>query len=154
MPSQSLSGDTAPNTIRTAMESGLTRQRRRYTTEVLQLRVVWEFSDTEFGVFMAFHKHKVNMGCDWFLMPLPIGGGAVVDTVVRFKEGNFNQQYVPVNNWTVSATLEVQERPVFTEEVLDFYLGIGFSENELTNLVAASIDFHYCVHTTLQTNLN
>lgn len=153
MPQTSLAGDAQPNSIRTQMDSGTVRQRRRFTAEKVFVNVSWELSDNEFGVFVAYHLYKLNLGNDWFNMSLPLGGG-INNHVVRFVDGRFSQQYVTVGFWRVSAVLEIQERAVFSEDVLEFYLDNGFSDEAIENLLFDVNAFHQCVHETLPTNLN
>lgn len=147
LPETSLSGDTDPNTIRTQMDSGATRQRRRFTVERLFVRASWEWSDNEFGVWCAWHKFKINLGADWFIMDLPLGGG-VEPHIVRLVDGKFSQQYVPVSYVRVSTTLEVKERVTYSEDVLAFYLDLGFSETAIQNLLASANAFHVFLHET------
>jgi hypothetical protein len=153
LPNVDLSASLEPNTIRTTMDSGATRQRRRFSSDVITVDASWSLSDTEFGVFIAYHDYRLNAGNDWFEMPLPLGGGVHVH-VVRFVEGKFDQQYDEVSYWTVSAKLEVVQRVKFSPELLSFYLDIGFSESATGNLLSLIDSFHNCVHVTLPNNLN
>lgn len=148
-----LGGGQDSNTLRTQMESGTYRQRRRYTAERLAMRATWTLDDTEFAVFVAIHKWKLNLGNDWFQMDIPLGGG-ILPHVVRFVDGKFDQNYDDVQYWRVGAVLEIQERAVISEAALDLYLELGFSEDALTNIISAIDGFHECLHQTLPSNLN
>lgn len=152
--SSAYSGDQAANTVRTTMDSGSIRQRRRFSVEILTLSCTWELSDTEFGIFCAFVKYRLNLGADWFLMNLPAGGDDVQLHQVRFQNGNFKQTYTDVGFWDVQATLDVMQRMIISETVLDFYLATGFSDNERQNLIDAFNAFHNSVHVTSPANLN
>src|SRR4051812_5067554 len=92
-PAQDLSIALDTNHIRTRMESGLTRQRRRYTADAATISVVWEMSDLEFGLFSIFHRNYLNLGADWFTIPLPMNGNSLTPHVARFVSGNYRQQY-------------------------------------------------------------
>jgi hypothetical protein len=109
-PTQALSLRQRANSIRTKMDAGNVRQRRRFTTEILQVEIRWEFTDAEMSLFISWHKQKINLGTDWFTLSLPLGTTGFQTHTVRFQDGDFNQDYVPVSNWEVSATLDVQQR--------------------------------------------
>ena len=142
-PNTSLGAQAAANSIRTAMENGSIRQRRRFSTDRITTSVTWTLTDLELGIFAAFHKHRLNLGNDWFQMDLPLSGGGLLPHTVRFVDGKFNQSIASgVGYWDVSAQLEIQERVVFTEEVLDFYLQVGFSASDIQNLLADVANFH------------
>jgi hypothetical protein len=153
LPTADLAADEQANSIRTRMESGSTRQRRRFSIESLAVDVTWELNDEQMAMFTAFHKYKINLGNDWFEMQLPLGGG-VQTHKVRFQEGKFAQKYQDVGHWEVTAKLDIEERYTFSEELLDTFLNIGSSETEIANFLAGVTDFHNCIHQTLPTNLN
>lgn len=153
LPTTSFSGAQEANSIRTSMDSGAVRQRRRFTAERLVLSVKWQFSDLEMAVFTAFHKFRLNLGNDYFIMNLPVGGDVQPHTV-RFVDGKFAQAYADVMHWDVTAQLEVLERYVIDEALMSVYLAVGFGESEISTLLAAFDGVHFAVHTTLHTNLN
>lgn len=146
-PNTSLLVNGSPNSVRTQMDSGLVRQRRRFTVEQVQVRVQWTMGDTELAVFVAWHKFKIGLGNDWFIMNLPLGG-EVQPHVVRFLDGKFDHQYVPVSYWDVSAILEIQERVTYDEDTLAFYLDLGFTPGAIANLYAFTDEFHIFLHDT------
>lgn len=121
LPSQDLSVGTGANSIRTKMDGGNIRQRRRFSTEIVQVRLTWEFDDEQMGVFIAWHKFKINLGSDQFILNIPLGGLVVQPHVVRFTNGEYSQEYSAVMNWNVSATFDVVVRAQLTEEALDTY---------------------------------
>lgn len=153
LPTTSFGADEAGNALRTEMDSGTIRQRRRFSADRVTVDAQWEMGDTEFGVFCAWHKFKINAGSDWFNMVLPLGGG-YENHVVRFVGGRYSQSYEEVDNWKVSATLEVQQRVTFSEALLDLYLEVGSNDESLTNFIDVVNRFHLCVHQTLPANLN
>lgn len=118
--------NTSSNSIRTTMDSGVIRQRRRFTVEQVFAQATWELSDKAMTILIAFLKYKVNLGNDSFFMDLPLGGqeGAVTH-VVRFVEGKFTQQYSEGGFWDVAAELEILPRLVITEAALDTHLAAG-----------------------------
>lgn len=153
-PSDQFQVDTQPATIRTNMEGGTVRQRRRYTTDYALLAVKWQFTDVEYGIFQAFVFNYLNQGSDWFKMSLPVAGGGLVQHAVRFVGGNFKASYVPVSNWDVTATLEVTDVQRFNRDTLDIYLYLGFTESELNGFLATLAGIHNAVHYVAPINLN
>ena len=134
------------------MESGTVRQRRRFTVEALQVKVSWELSDVELEVFTAFHKHRLNLGNDWFTLPMPSGGG-VKDHTVRFVQGKFSQDYQNVGRWRVSATMDVRDRDTLSAAVLDVFMEAGTDPVALQAFVTSVNNLHNLVHVTLPANL-
>lgn len=150
-PTVGLVGKADPNVIRTPMESGYVRQRLRFTKQLFTLDVSWELSAFEYEVFTAFHKHRLNMGTDWFLIYLPLGD-TVQEFQVRFKGGEYKHAYRLVNYWEISAALELHTRHTMDADVLTALVDIGFSDAEIQLLLLAIDDFHKAVHVTLPFN--
>lgn len=148
-PSENFKCEILPSSIRTNMDSGITRQRRRFTTDYAQLSVRWDFSDTEFGIFAAFHQYKLVQGSAWFTINLPLGGDGMQPHIARFVDGKYSHDYVPVGYWAVSATLEVQQINRFSEATLDIYLYLGFTQAEIEGLLRLFDRFHAVVNTDL-----
>lgn len=135
-PTTSLSVAQRPSAIRTKMDSGFVRQRRRFSVEHVGVGVDWSFDDFQMGMFEAFHKHKINLGADWFEMQVPLGGGNIRTHVVRLIDGIYSQQYEDVGYWKVSCDLEVQERHIYSEYILDKYAAEGMSVEVLAEIEA------------------
>lgn len=153
LPTTALSADEQANAIRTRMDSGTVRQRRRFTTEMLAADVTWELTDEETALFIAFHRYKLNLGSDWFTMLLPLGGGVQVHTV-RIIDGQFSQKYVDVGRWEISCKLDVQERFTYSEDLLDIFLNIGANEDDISAFLTTIASFHTCVNENLPNGLN
>ena len=152
LPTSALNLDGLDNAVRTTMEAGTVRQRRRFTVEALQVKATWELSDVELEVFTAFHKHRINLGNDWFVLPMPSGGG-IKDHVVRMVQGKFSQDYQNVGRWRVSATLDVRDRETLSSAVLDVFVEIGTDPDSLAAFVSAVSGLHAFVHVTLPSDL-
>lgn len=107
---------------RTDMESGPARQRQRFTATPTRIPVRWRFSQLQFGLFEAWHKHKA--GAEWFAIDL-LGGVGMVSHETRFV-GQSNSPYraVPTRGgvWIVTSMLEIRARPVLSAEALDVAL--------------------------------
>lgn len=122
-----LGHDHSNNTIRTDMDSGQPRQRMRFTSGWRTMPVSWSLDNTQYAVFQAIFKYKLNQGADWFEMPVPMGDPADAEEevfeiqVVRFV-GGFKTKYKDVMHWTVTATIESENTSPMTESELDAYL--------------------------------
>ncbi len=115
--------------LRTDMESGPARQRRRFTQAPTKLPVRWRFTAHEFMVFESWFKNKAKAGGAWFSVTL-LGGLGMTDHEARFVgrgQAPYNAQ--PHRGgpgdgarWIVTSALEVRDRPVLSEEALDIVL--------------------------------
>ena len=94
--------------IRTDMETGIPRQRRRFTAPLDVIAVTWIFSDSEFTTFENFVNNDINGGADWFDCDLKDGQG-VRTMEVRFMGGTYEAKLVGMD-WQVDAHLEVRNR--------------------------------------------
>jgi len=104
-PSANFSGTTAAPVLRTEMDSGLVRQQSRFATSLRTYNVSWEFDAAEFEDFKTFFHTTLANGTKTFQLPMMTDGGlTTID--VKFAGGVYNQRYVPVDRWNVSATLE------------------------------------------------
>ncbi|CUW39670.1 conserved protein of unknown function [Magnetospirillum sp. XM-1] len=137
--------------LRTEMEAGPARQRRRYTQTPTRIPVRWRFTQWEFGIFEAWYKWKGKEGATWFSMDL-LGGLGIVAHEARFVgSGNSPYKANPQrggpgqgSRWIVTTTLEIRERPVLTEPALNIVLA-----EDVTGLFAAITSLHATVHTTM-----
>ena len=59
--------------VRTEMEAGPARQRRRYTQTPSRITVKWIFNLEQFAVFEAWYKYYAQEGGEWFIITL-LGG--------------------------------------------------------------------------------
>lgn len=102
--------------LRTDMESGPARARRRYTRVPTRYTLTCEFSREEMDVFEAWHKWELLDGQAWFTMPLANGRGvSVVDT--RFV-GPFTARLIQGGAFEAAFEVEVRARPVMTQAEL------------------------------------
>ena len=134
--------------LRTEMEAGPARQRRRYTQTPSRIPVRWRFSQLEFGIFEAWYKWKGKEGATWFSMTL-LGGIGMGPHEARFVgSGNSPYKASPQRGglgqgarWIVTTTLEIRERPVLSEPALNIVLA-----EDLARLFAAIDSLHATVH--------
>ena len=99
--------------IRTDMEAGLARVRRRFTAVPTEYKVTWKFTREELGIFEKFYQEDLFDGTAWFNIPL-VNGVGETNHVARFKEPYSAQTGLREFSWVVTATLEVVSRPLPT----------------------------------------
>ncbi len=100
--------------IRTQMDSGSPRNRRRFTTYPTRIPVEWLFTEAEMATFESWFDNTVNSGESWFNVNL-INGLSVSSYEARFYGSNGNPwkaSMQPGNSYVVSAILEVKSRPI------------------------------------------
>lgn len=97
--------------IRTELETGRARQRRRYTSVPSLASVSWLMSQAQAQLFEAWFKWTLSDGAEWFNARLrtPLG---LQDYECRFAEMYSGPDLVGVDRWRFSADLEIRERQV------------------------------------------
>ena len=96
--------------MRTELQSGRARQRRRYTSVPSLASVSWIFSQGEAQFFEAWFRWQLSDGAEWFNVTLrtPMG---LMPYECRFADMYTGPQLVGVDRWQVQAKLEIRERP-------------------------------------------
>jgi hypothetical protein len=122
-------------TVRTDMDSGTVRVRRRFTRSPVISPAVWTFSQREFGLFEWWFENEIDGGAAWFQGPAMNGTGRI-QVQCRFIDGN-DGPYVatPIGGtlWRVSAQLEIDQMP--KGNLIDFWpegtptLDLNFAAN-------------------------
>lgn len=95
--------------IRTDMDQGPARQRRRFTTTPSSYDVQWLMTEAEFAIFESWYRDEADDGAAWFTIGLNNGKG------LQNVEARFQQPWVAASastKYQVSATLEVRNRPI------------------------------------------
>lgn len=135
-PSQSYKLGITNRVMRTKMDSGRIRQRRRSTESVNAISVKWEMTDEEFQLFESFCFFSLDGANSWFEAKILTGGG-IVTSVVRFQGGKYDATYQSHLHWVVTAKLDVQDINRMDKEVFDFYdeLEGELSFSEIDDLV-------------------
>ena len=110
LPAPLLAGYTiAPEAgfIRTSMDVGAMRQRRRYTAQPTQLQASWVFTAAQMASFKTFYEGDLDVGTGWFTMTIDAGAGNVT------KDCRFTQPYqagrLSKVLWSVTSTIEVRD---------------------------------------------
>lgn len=92
--------------VRTDMEVGAARVRRRTAARNDQVSAVWRLTDAEMDVFRAWWD-SAGAGA-WFTgLSLALGDGGLTAVEARFV-GTWQASVLPGLNWDVSARLEVR----------------------------------------------
>lgn len=100
--------------VRTNMESGRARQRRRFTSVPSMQTFKWVFTSLEAQIFEAWFRDALNDGAEWFNFNTfnPLGDTRIVCRFASMYEG---PNPFGALQWTVSAELEVWERPLLDD---------------------------------------
>ena len=99
--------------IRTQMDSGSPRNRRRFTQYPTQIPVEWTFTTTEFRLFEAWFVQTINAGVSWFDVGIANGMG-ITSCSARFVglgKNAYKAAMQPGLKWVVSSVLEVSVLP-------------------------------------------
>ena len=109
-PSTNYGLNPVDQSIRTDMEVGAARSRRRTTARNDRLTVVWVFSDAQMAIFRAWFEDAAagaGGGSIWYTDTLPIGTSGKVAVTCRFV-GPYKASFLAGNYWQVSADLELR----------------------------------------------
>jgi len=95
--------------VRTEMEAGNSKARRRTFSRKDKVPVVWNMTDAQYAIFRTWFDATdgADGGAGWFSVSLLLGGGGMSSVEARFS-GVYTAQYVPHLHWDVSATLEAR----------------------------------------------
>ena len=96
-------------TIRTEMEVGAPRVRRRSAARLDQLDVGWVFDQTQMAAFRTWFDDSAEAagGAGWFTVTIDIGTGGSVSAEARFVD-SWQAALADHGLWRVSAKLEVR----------------------------------------------
>lgn len=122
-PSIDYSAGTETSVIRTKMDSGRPRQRRRFTSGLRTITVVWKFTDAQYRLFQGVYLYKISSGADLF-DNISLANGDSIESLdnVRFADNGYNARYVGFMEWRVSAKLEITDISPLSEAEVDAIL--------------------------------
>lgn len=100
--------------MRSDLQSGRARQRRRYTSVPSMASVSWNMSQAQAQVFESWFRYELSDGAEWFNAELrtPLG---LQSYECRFAEMYAGPQLVGVDHWVFQAMLEIRERQTMPE---------------------------------------
>lgn len=97
--------------IRTDMEVGAARVRRRTRARNDRIDVRWLLTDAQMAAFRAWFDDDatgVSGGSAWFYIRLNIGTGGMQTVEARFVNGFKRGDFTPPDTWQVTAQLEIR----------------------------------------------
>lgn len=140
LPAADFAAENESSVIRSKMETGRFRQRRRFTAEHETARLTFDLTDNEYSMFKAIWKYKLLNGSNWFTIRLPVGDGNTLTLVeVRFI-ANYRANHAPFANWSVSAPIEFKESSSVSEDVLDVIIDDGYDTSEFEDAAQETYD--------------
>lgn len=95
--------------LRTEMETGAARSRRRSYGRNDRINASWSMTDAQFSAFRTWFEDDAEAagGSAWFAITLRIGDTGATSEEARFV-GIYQAQMLHRDRWQVSATLEVR----------------------------------------------
>jgi len=96
--------------MRSELESGRARQRRRFTSVPEGAQVAWLFSSVETRAFISWFRDQLIDGALYFECPLDHPGLGFTDYTCRFTGVYSGPTRVGPDEWSISAELELRER--------------------------------------------
>lgn len=110
LPNPTVAGYTlAPQdqTIRTDMDVGPPRVRRRSSAGYDAISLAWRFNSNEMQAFREWFDNEVQGGAAWVMVPVADGYGSVTRREARFV-GPFSASLSPGLVWDVTAKVEIR----------------------------------------------
>ncbi|WP_455275136.1 hypothetical protein [Ralstonia thomasii] len=100
--------------IRTNMDSGLARQRRRFTRIPSTVSVAWVFTQEQLALFEGFVHYDISDGADWF--SAKIANGQELQTVKARMTTAPKVDLIEPGIWHVSVQMETIDMPMATAD--------------------------------------
>ena len=138
-------GDTI---LRTEMEAGLARQRRRFTNAPTKVSVRWIMRRDQYAIFEGWYRWHAKEGANWFAIAL-LGGLGLLDQEARFTRQFASRLLAGGTLWEITSELEIRERPVLDEGLLNLLLS-----EDPQGIIFAVSGLHTLVHQTLPIQMN
>ena len=98
--------------VRSDLQSGRARQRRRFTSVPTVASLQWLMTDLQARMFEAWWEEVLVSGTEWFEMPLKTPLGGLQLYACRFTDIYRGPVLVGVSLWRFTAELELLERPI------------------------------------------
>ena len=133
--------------LRTEMDAGPARQRRRFTHVPSRVSVRWIMRRDQFALFEAWYRWQAKEGGAWFEIAL-LGGLGLLTQEARFTR-QFQAQLLGGTLWEIRSELEIRERPVLDEDLLQLLL-----VEEAQGILTGANGLHLLVHQTLPQRLS
>lgn len=129
--------------LRTEMEAGLARQRRRFTDVPTKVSVRWIMRRDQYAIFEGWYRWHAREGASWFAITL-LGGLGLLEQEARFTRQFSSRLLAGGTLWEITSELEIRERPVLDEGLLNLLLS-----EDAQGIITAGDGLHILVHQTL-----
>lgn len=128
--------------VRTDMDDGAARQRRRFTSTPSRIAVAWQLSLLQYATFEGFVAYDINDGASWFAVDL-LSGMGISRMQARFMEDPPFKAALSQSRvyFDVTATLEIKAMPIVTRDQYEM-LGAYFP----ADIEQMSDALHYLAH--------
>lgn len=133
--------------LRTEMEAGLARQRRRFTDVPTKVSVRWIMRRDQYAIFEGWYRWHAKEGANWFAITL-LGGLGLLEQEARFTRQFSSRLLAGGTLWEVTSELEIRERPVLDEGLLNLLLS-----EDAQGIITAADGLHILVHQTMPARL-
>ena len=133
--------------LRTEMEAGLARQRRRFTDVPTKVSVRWIMRRDQYAIFEGWYRWHAREGASWFAITL-LGGLGLLEQEARFTRQFSSRLLAGGTLWEITSELEIRERPVLDEGLLNLLLS-----EDAQGIITAGDGLHILVHQTLPLHL-
>lgn len=110
-----------PMLSRSEADQGAARVRRRVTSTLTEIPVVFEVATAQAALLEGVIEHHARLGEAWFNVTLQ-GPTGLASHEARIK-GDLDESFRGGGRWSLSATLEVRDRPILSAAALDGLLG-------------------------------
>lgn len=109
--------------VRTQMEIGPARVRRRTRSAPVSVDVQFIFTQQEMAIFEAWFEHEIDNGAAWFSAPY-FNGSGLTTVEARFveEEEPYRARMAGPLEFSVTARWEVRNAPVMSASELDAIL--------------------------------
>ncbi|MBB1329454.1 hypothetical protein H5087_08855 [Pseudoalteromonas sp. SR43-7] len=105
------------NLLRTDMQSGRARQRKRFQSVPTTMGATWKLNEYQAQILEGFVTHGTNDAVNWFLMPIRTPEG-LIEHEVRFKQSPLEACSFNGGFWNYSTNIEIKKRQVVSEETM------------------------------------
>lgn len=124
--------------IRTEMEQGPARQRRRFTDTPTKITVRWIMTPYQYTIFDGWYCWKAEEGGSWFSIRLLLGLG-LIEQQARFIS-QYEAKLIGNTRWEITAMLEIKQRSVLSRDVVEILQtenpdGLISAVNNFNNLI-------------------
>ena len=134
--------------IRTEMDAGLARHRRRFTDVPTKIAVRWIMRRDQYAIFEGWYRWHAREGASFFTINL-LGGLGLLDQEARFTRQFSSRLLAGGTLWEVQSELEIRERPTLSEGATNIVLN-----EDISGLFNAIDNLRILVHADLPPLLN